>query len=222
MVLVSACQGVQLAVSPVAVQVRAVAIHGLQIILGAGVAIHGSVKLQGFQIGVQSGLLLLGQGEALSLGGIGQCIDGVGVALGGFQEVVSPGSAGFLVHHLLVQGCAGVQAEHGGVAAVHAVEVIDGINIEIVHFHAVDLVIAHGQGNRILLADAAAGNGLADADGDGNHQQYHHNGDEANGVKAYVLGFLLGGELLLGQLGGFLLLAKLLLAGCTHVIKSSH
>ena len=222
MVVIRICQRGQLAILQIAFLGCAVAVHGLQVCVRVGIPVQCGI---GIQIGtgcLNAGKLILGQREAGGIGGVGHGIDGTGVFLGGIQEIICPGLAGLLVGNLLVQGSGHIEAEHSSIAAIVGVELIDSVHVEIIHFNAVDLVVTNGKGGGIFLPDTAVGNGLTDADTNRYHQQHRHYGDESDGVKAGLFGFLLSGELLFGQLGGFLLFTKLLLIGCAHVIKSSH
>ena len=159
--------------------------------------------------------------RACGLGSVSQGVNSLGIGLGGAQEVVSPGQAGLFVDDLLIQGLGHVQAQHGGVAAVLGVEVVDGIHVEVAQLGVADLVIANGQGDGLLFPDAAVGDGIGNAHGNGDDQQHGHDGHKCGGNQFQFLGFLLSGQLLFSHLGSFLLFAELFLAGCTHVIISS-
>ena len=82
-------------------------------------------------------------------------------------------------------------------------------------------MIADLYGNGVPLLIAAALDGLVHAHENGDGKQNHQNDDKGCGVQAGGGSFLLGSELLFGQLSCTLLLAELFLAGCAHVIKSS-
>ena len=83
-------------------------------------------------------------------------------------------------------------------------------------------VMAPTTGLLLKLVDTAVSDASGDANGD---REYHHdsqNDDKNGGVKRQFLCFLLLSDLFFRHFGGLLLIAKLLLAGCAHVIKSSH
>ena len=221
-VAVGTGEGVEGNVLSVAFLRCAVAVLGFQEVLGAGIAVQVGIELHAVNGAVDIGKIVLGQGEACGLSGVCQGVGAAGVVLGGVQEIVRPGQAGVIVDDLLVQGLGGVQTKHGGVAAVVGVKAVDGAHIEVVQLGIADLVIAHGQCHGVPLVDTAVSDASGDANGD---REYHHdsqNDDKNGGVKRQFLCFLLLSDLFFRHFGGLLLIAKLLLAGCAHVIKSSH
>ena len=220
--VIRVCQGVHCDIVPVVFLRGAVAELGLQVILEAGEAVEGGIGLAVIDAGVDVGNLLIGQGKARGLRSIRQGVDSLGVVLGGVQEIIRPGAAGFLVNHLLVQGLGGIEAEHGGVAAIVIDEGVDGVHVEIAELGVADVVVAYGQCGGLPLPDAAAGEAPADAHTNGYHHHYGQNGDEQGGIKLQLFGFLLLGTLLFRHFGGVFFVAELLLAGCAHGIKSSH
>ena len=193
-------------------------VGGGDVAVRGGVVVHDSVGFHILDVHFQGSLGFLAQGEAVSLGGVVDGVHVLGVGGGLVQEVICPGLALGLAVELLIQGLGGVQTEHGDVVAHLGHILVDGVNIVVVQLCGADLGAADGQG-RGAAGDDAAGGDTADDD----DQDHHRNGDgEQAGVQAELLGFLLLLQLLFGHSGCTLLLAELLLAGCAHVINSSH
>ena len=219
--LVSLGQSGGFAVVLIAVQIRTLTIDCLQVSFPIGIAIQGGIDIQRGDVGLNGACVLFGKGKALSLRCIYQRIYRLGGTLCGGQEVISPGASGFLVGDLLIQGLCNVQAEHGGVAAIGRVEIVDGVHVEVIQFCIAQLVGAHGQRNGVLFTNTAVDNGLPHTYKNGHGKKQNHNHNKSGCVQADLFGLLLSGLLLFCQLGGVLLFPELFLVGCTHVIISS-
>ena len=202
--------------------VAAGAVHSLQ--EGLQVAIAGGNCLVGHVLdAVIDGMhLLFGQGVAVGLGLCNHSVGSLDAFLGAVQEIVGPGGAGLFVSHLLVQRLGGVQAEHAGVSAVLVHELVDGADVVQIHLCAADLLLANGHGDGVALDDTAGADCLGAHGPQGYHQHCGNNDAEDDGINLQFLCFLLLGKLLFGHLCGSFFAAELLLAGCTHVINSSH
>ena len=126
--LIAAGQQIHTVVFLVAVQGCAVAVHGLQVGLGLGVAIDGSVQGQGGLQRIQLGLVAFAELVAVGSCLFGDGVGGPGALLGRAQEVICPGGACVGIKDLLVQSFGGVQAVQGGVGSVLGVEIVDGVD----------------------------------------------------------------------------------------------
>ena len=133
---------------------------------------------------------------------------------GAGQEVVGPSGAGGLVIDLAAQGSGSVQTSKLQIAAVLVDELVDGVNVEIVQLQGGDLVLADDQSGGHTAGHTHNGSLQGQTGHQGNAQG--QNDPEGDGVSFQLLGFFGCGLLLLGHGGSFLLLAELLLAGCTH------
>src|SRR5699024_994135 len=193
MVLIGLSQHAQFAVLLIAFQGGAAAVNGLQIRFAIGVAVQSCVNIQVGNGGVNGSLILFRQGIAGSLSSVRHGVSSLGAGLGRLQEVICPGSAGFLIGYLLVQGLGGVQAKHGSIAAVSGIEIVYSVHVEVVQFSIADLVIPYGQSHRILFPDTAGSDGLSDTDKNRHDQQQCHYHNKSGGVKAHFLCFLLSG-----------------------------
>ena len=77
-------------------------------------------------------------------------------------------------------------------------------------------------GNGVLLENAGAVNHAADQAENSNADDDRNQGYKSNGISFQFFPFLLFLLLLFRKHSGLLLLAELFLAGCAHVINSSH
>ena len=151
---------------------------------------------------------------ACSDGGIIQSVGVLGALDGLIQEGVGPGRAGFLVVDLLAQGRVGLQAGQADVVAVLADHILNGVDVEIVQLNGGDLMVADNQSRGHTGGNAGNG-GLQ---GYAGHQRHTQGQDDPEGdsIDLQFLCFFSRSLLLLGHSGSDLLLAELLLAGCTH------
>ena len=193
--------------------VAALAEHGLDVLIQIH-AVDASIGLQGVDLVVDRGLVVVAQGEACLDGLV---IDGVGIhsrGLGAVRQEIGPGvilvAAGIA---LLVERGARVDAEQGDVAAVGAVDRIQCAAIEIVEFCRGDLMIADRHNGRIAP-------GCLHAEDDAENDHGDQNDD--NGKDPALRELLLGLLCLLRS--GLLRLyhALFALAGCTHSLFTSH
>ena len=203
-----------LVVGLVGLLVGTIAIDGLQVGVGVAVVVSLGINIHVVVQRLHGGFLFLGELMTGGHSGIIQGVSILGAVDGAGQEVVSPGGAGGLVIDLAAQGSGGAQTHPLQIAAVLVDVFVDGINIEIVQLQGGDLVLADLQSG-----GHAAGNAHNRAlQRKAGHQGYTQgqNYPEGDGVGFQFLGFFGCGLLLLGHGGSFLLLAELLLAGCTH------
>ena len=226
-VLVHGCQVALLEVSADGLAVGTGAVHGSQVFVDAGVVVVDGVVGQGSHLGVDGGLVILGQGEAVGFCLVADGVDGLDVVLGAGLELVCPSGAGLFIDDLLVQSLGHVQTVQGGIGAHLAVEIGHGVNVEAVVLHGADLVVAHSgshggtAGFGFLLGLHGQVDAVIQGDADG---EDHHQGNDCHhddGQDLQFLGFGLLGQLLFGELLGTFRIAKLLLAGCTHLVISS-
>ena len=211
--IVGAGHNDDLVVCLVGLGVGSVAVNALQVLVGVLVAVSLGIDVHIVIHGLHGGLLFFAEGMTGSLGSIVQSVGVLGTINGGINEIVSPGSAGFLVLHLSAQGSGGVH-QVGDPAAVLAGVFLNGVNIEIVQLNGGNLVITNNQGGGHTGSQIGDGSLQGNA-GHQSHTQGHDN-PEGEGVCFQFLGFFCCGLLLLGHGGSVLLLAELLLAGCTH------
>ena len=206
----------------VSLLVGAGAVHGLQVGLqiGEAIAVHcveGGV-LDGSVHGEQLGI---GGSVAGGIGGICQGI-GAGCAFKSrVQEVIRPGLVLSFVVELLIQGLGGIQ-QIGEPVGIFTAEIVDVVDIVVVQLGAADIVAIDSGCHGIALNDTAVGDAIVGAEADGDDQHGDDHNAEHDGVDLQFLGFLLLSHLPFGHFFGSLCIAELLLAGCTHVIKSSH
>ena len=208
-----------LIVLPVGVGQHLVGVEGLEGILVhiaavvqfqvAGQTVIGAAgapgAVQGGQLALQIGLVLLGEGVALRLGGVDQDGDLGQVVDGLFQQIVPPGLAGLLVVDLL----GGVHIVVKGGGAHHGI-VIGGVKgrlVVILHHGGAVVLSVNGDSGGALLEEAA----VPHQKGDG---QYRNNAarDAVQDVLAAVLVLLTVIPAL--DIGG--VRPGFLFSGCTH------
>ena len=195
------------------------AVHGLQVILGLGVAVEARVDADVILGSGDLVLILLGQGVALGSGFPAHGVDGSGALGGGVHKVIGPGFAGFLVVDLLVQGLTGVQAEQRQVGGVLGVEAVDGVDKVVAQLLIAHGFVAHHHGNGFPLPGAGVGHGAVDAYNGGSDDEDHQNHGKADGIQPGLPILFVLRNLLFGQLCGVFFSTKLLLAGCTHLVS---
>ena len=198
-------------VALVGLLVSTVAVNGLQVIVAVVVTIVLSVDVHAVVVGIHGLTLVLGQ---LVVGSDSGVVQGVGVASlinSHLHKVVGPSHA--LAVALGAQGLSGVKNVVDP-TAVLVVILIDCVNVEIVQLNSGYLMFADDQGSG--HAGSKAGDG--GLEGHTGYQRYAQgqNYPEGGGVDFQLLSFFCGCLLLLGHAGSVLLLAELLLAGCTH------
>ena len=200
----------------------AISVDGLEVLLGAGVA--GDLGIESLLLYsiLHSDLIGFGQRIAFLCCSIAEGIGGYGCILGRVQEVVCPGLTGCLVCNLLIQRLADIQTKDGCIGAALRIEIVDSVHIVVVQLCIAEIISANGHGNRVLLTDTGGRNGFGNADRNSGHYHNRQSNNKKNGVQSDLPGFLLLGQLPFGHFGSVSLAALLFLAGCTHVIKSSH
>ena len=203
-----------LVVSFVGLAVSAAAVDGLQVSVGVVVAVTLGVDIHVIIQGVHSLLFFLAQLVACGNSSIVQSVSVLGAVDGAGQEVVGPGGAGGLIIGLAAQGSGGAQAKPLQIVAVLADVFVDGVNVEIVQLHGGNLVLANHQSGGHTAGQAHNGSFQSHTGYQRHAQGQNH--PEGDGVNLQFLGFFCCGLLLLGHGGSVLLLAELLLAGCTH------
>ena len=199
----------------------AVAVLCLQEGVGIAVAIELCVGVQVAAQQIDLGLLLFGQGKALSFSSIGQrkgALCGRGRLA---DKEVGPGFTGLGAVNLLIERLRGIQTGQGQVAAIGVDVVVDIVDVVVAQLGVAQLVAADGGGNGVLFVHTAGFNGAIDADGHGKDDQRYQHDYKGNAVDLNFFCFLLLGDLTLGHLSR-IFRAKLLLFGCTHEIISSH
>ena len=198
---------------------RTAAVDAGQVAVGVSVAVILSVDLQVVLQGGQGLLLVLGQGMTGSNSCIVQRIGVLDLINGHVQEIVGPGSAGFLVGDLIANGLVDIQ-QIADPTLIFVHIVVDGIDVEVVQFHCLQLVVANGDGVGISGQDSLNGSLQEqtgyDADAENNYYP------EGQGIGFQLLSLFLLCLLTLSHCGSVLLLAQTLLIGCTHGINSSH
>ena len=211
-----------LIVLPVGVGQHLVGVEGLEGILVhiaavvqfqvAGQTVIGAAgapgAVQGGQLALQIGLVLLGEGVALGLGGVDQDGDLGQVVDGLFQQIVPPGLAGLLVVDLLCGVRVVVKRSVVGISHDRAVVgVVEGRLIVILHHGRAVVLSVNGDSGGALLEEAA----VPHQKGDG---QYRNNAarDAIQDVLAAVLVLLTVIPAL--DIGG--VRPGFLFSGCTH------
>ena len=208
LVVVRLCDHALLVVLAVAVHAGTVAVDAYQVSISVLVAVQSSVQAQVGDGGVQGGLLLLAQGEALFHSQLIHSVGALDVGVSQGDEVISPGLAGLGVVGLITQGSLGVQ-HVADVGAVVVVEGADSVYIEVVQLNGVHFVIADLYSNSVLVDNVLNGVHQDAAQSDAHAQNDHD--PKAHGINFGLFGFCRCS----------FLLAKLLLVGCTHEIISS-
>ena len=161
--------------------------------------------VQGGQLALQVGLVLLGEGVALGLGSVDQDRDLSQIVDGLFQQIVPPGLAGLLIIDLF----GGVHSVVKGGGAHHGIVIggVEGCLIVVLHHGGAVVLSVDGDSGGALLEEAA----VPHQKGDG---QYHNNAarDAVQDVFAAVLVLLTVIPAL--DIGG--VRPGFLFSGCTH------